>query len=174
MIVLCARSGFFRAAALSRGSLLRERTGRGNAPCQDDLRPLCRDDRHVVGTLGLRSLGPCSKPCPKQDRAQHHLGLVRGECSPDAAPDSAAKRNPGVWLRLALEKALGPKRVRVRVDVGAEMDEGDRSQDDGPARNRVPFDLRVRHELAGDVSDDGAHAKRFLDNRIQILVLAGL
>src|SRR6185503_4005656 len=87
-----------------------------------------RRDRAVAGQ-GERTL--------PQDRGQDDLELVEREGGPDAASGAAAERNVLVWAERALEEALGPEGLRLRVERGPPVQRG-RRQVEADAGGQAP------------------------------------
>src|SRR5437899_8580842 len=98
-----------------------------------------------------------------EDRAHDQAHLELGERSADAAPHTAAERNPGVALGGAFQEALGPESLRVRIEVLAEVDGGDGWHHHRARGYVVAGQLDAARQPARRVGDDRPYAQGILD-----------
>jgi hypothetical protein len=125
-----------------------------------------------AGALGLRARRPQVEPADDlgDDRPQLEHRQVRA----DAAALAAAERDPGVGGDGAVEEALGTELVGRRVAARVGMDEREGGGDVPALGQRVAAELEWPGEDPRRVDDHRPGPQRLLDDRVEVLVAAGV
>ena len=98
----------------------------------------------------------------RRDDLKHLAHLRLSEGGADAAPDTAAERQPRVGLDAVVEEPLRTEAPGLWIEIGPPVDERYRGIDLDPGRQRPAADLAwLRQRALGGV-DDGAQPQRLL------------